>query len=58
MLSVVIITKNEDKRIEACLESVKWVDEIIVVDNGSQDKTLDIAKKYTEKIFKTDLSTR
>jgi len=53
MLSVVIITKNEESRIMTCLESVKWASEIIVVDNGSQDDTLQIVKKYTENIFKT-----
>lgn len=51
MLSVIILTKNEEGRIKACLESVKWADEIIVCDNGSKDGTLDIAKKYTTKIF-------
>lgn len=51
MLSIIIITKNEEKRIRACLESVKWADEIIVFDNGSDDKTLQIAKEYTDKIF-------
>lgn len=55
MLSVVIITKNEGSRIKACLESVKWVDEIVVVDNGSSDDTLKIAGEYTEKVFKVDL---
>lgn len=50
-LSAVIITKNEEGRIRACLESVKWVPEIIVLDNGSSDKTIDIAKKYTDKVF-------
>lgn len=52
MISVIIITKNEEERIKACLESVKWADEIIVADNGSTDKTLDIAKKYTDKLIK------
>lgn len=52
MLTVIVITKNEEDRIQACLESVKWADEIIVADSGSTDKTLEIAKKYTEKIFK------
>ena len=51
MLSVIILTKNEEERIGVCLESVKWADEIIVVDNGSTDNTLDLVKKYTDKIF-------
>lgn len=50
MLTVIVITKNEENMIKACLESVKWADEIIVADNGSTDGTLDIAKKYTDKI--------
>ena len=52
MLSVIITAKNEEERIVACLESVKWADEIIVLDNGSHDKTIELAKKYTTKIFK------
>lgn len=51
MLSVIVITKNEQDRIGTCLESVKWADEILVLDNGSTDQTLDIAKEYTDKIF-------
>lgn len=51
MLSAVVITKDEENRIKACLESVKWADEIVVVDTGSKDQTLAIAKKYTDKIF-------
>lgn len=54
MLSVIVIAKDEESMIEACLESVKWTDEIIVVDNGSKDGTLKIAKKYTDKIFQMD----
>lgn len=54
MLSVIVLTKNEDRMIKACLESVKWIDEIIVVDNGSNDQTLEIVKKYTDKILKFD----
>lgn len=52
MLSVIVITKNEEKMIKACLESVKWADEIILADNGSTDKTIEIAKKYTDKIIR------
>lgn len=43
MLSVVILTHNDDEHIERCLESVKWCDEIIVIDDNSTDKTARIA---------------
>ncbi|MEK7616936.1 MAG: glycosyltransferase family 2 protein [Patescibacteria group bacterium] len=51
MLSAIVIAKNEEERIKACLESVKWADEIIIADNGSSDKTKQIAREYTSKIF-------
>lgn len=51
MISVIIITKNEALNIQACLESVKWADEIIIVDAFSEDQTLAIVKNYTDKIF-------
>lgn len=51
MISAIVLTKNEENRIEACLESIKWVDEIIVIDSYSQDKTTEIAKKFGAKIF-------
>jgi len=50
-LSVVVLTKNEEDNIGQCLDSVRWVDEIIVVDDESTDKTRDIARKYTDKVF-------
>jgi glycosyltransferase involved in cell wall biosynthesis len=50
-ISVIIITKNESQNIKYCLESVIWADEIIVVDSGSNDNTVDIAKKYTYKVI-------
>jgi len=50
-LSVVISAFNEEKKIQACLESAKFADEIIFVDNSSTDKTLEIAKKYTKKVY-------
>lgn len=50
-LSVVVLTKNEAPRIHKALDSVLWADEIIVVDDESQDSTLEIAKKYTSRIF-------
>ncbi len=52
-LSVAIITKNEEQNIGRCLESVKWADEIVVVDSGSTDSTLEICKKYHCKIHQS-----
>lgn len=51
-LSVVVLTKNEEKNIAECLESVfGWVDEIIIVDDESTDKTVAIAQKWADKIL-------
>lgn len=50
-LSVIIITKNEASRIRHCLESVKFADEIIIVDSESTDNTVEIAREYTDKVF-------
>jgi len=44
-LSVTIITLNEERRIEKCIKSVSFADEIIVVDSGSQDRTVEIAEQ-------------
>lgn len=50
-LSVFIICQDESEKIKDCLESVKWADEIIVLDSGSSDDTLEIVKQYTDKIY-------
>jgi glycosyltransferase involved in cell wall biosynthesis len=51
-ISVVVITKNEENNLGPCLQSVKgWADEIIVVDDESQDRTKEIAALYTDRIF-------
>lgn len=51
-LTLSMIVKNEEKYLRGCLESVKSiVDEIIIVDTGSTDKTIDIAKEFGAKIF-------
>lgn len=55
-LSVAIITYNEEEEIKDCLESVKWADEIVVVDSFSTDKTLDICRQYTNKVFQHEWS--
>jgi (heptosyl)LPS beta-1,4-glucosyltransferase len=49
-LSVIVITHNEAEKIAACLESVKWADEIAVVDSGSTDETCAIARRFTDKV--------
>lgn len=50
-ISVVILTFNSESYIRKCLESVRWADEIVIVDSFSSDKTIDIAKQYTDKIW-------
>jgi (heptosyl)LPS beta-1,4-glucosyltransferase len=50
-ISVVLITKNEEDNLERCLESVKWADEIILLDSGSEDRTLEIAESFSAKVF-------
>lgn len=50
-ISAVICTKNEELMIRNCLESVKWATEIIVIDDYSEDKTVEIVKKYGAKVF-------
>lgn len=53
-LTVVISAYNEEAKIADCLESVKFTDEIIFVDNSSTDKTSEIASKYTKNIFRRE----
>jgi glycosyltransferase involved in cell wall biosynthesis len=50
-LSAVLIAFNEAHRIAACLESLAWADEIVVVDSGSSDGTQEIARRYTDQVF-------
>lgn len=50
-LSVVIITKNAAAHIVRCLTSVSWADEVIILDSGSVDDTLTLARQFTDKIF-------
>lgn len=50
-LSVVIITFNEEANLPRTLGSVKWADEIIVVDSGSTDRTVEIARSFGAKVF-------
>ena len=49
-----LITFNEEANIEGALESVSWADEIVVVDSGSTDATLEICRRFTDQIFHRD----
>ncbi|MDP1574761.1 MAG: glycosyltransferase family 2 protein [Coxiellaceae bacterium] len=53
-LSIIIITKNASKTIEKCLMSVSFANEIIVLDSGSTDNTVDLCRNYTAQVFQTD----
>ncbi len=50
-ISAIIIAGNEEKNIVDCLKSVSWADEIIVVDSESTDKTVELAKTVTPKVY-------
>ena len=50
-ISVTIITFNEEKNIERCLKSLQWADEIVILDSFSSDRTMEICRNYTEKVF-------
>ncbi len=49
-VSVIIVTFNEEKRIRRCLESVRWADEVVIVDQSSTDNTAAICREYTRKV--------
>lgn len=53
-VSVIVITKNEATLVRKALASVAWADEIVVLDSGSTDGTVDICRDYTDKVFVTD----
>jgi glycosyltransferase involved in cell wall biosynthesis len=53
-LSAVLITKNAADRLEACLSSLRFCDEIVVVDSGSSDATCDLAKKFNARVLKKE----
>ena len=50
-ISATIIVRNEEDNIANVCETVSWVDEIVIVDSDSSDKTVEIARRYTDKIF-------
>ncbi len=56
-ISTCILTKDEEEKIEKCLQNiVPYVDEIVIVDGFSEDRTVEIARKYTDKIYQKEFS--
>lgn len=50
-VSIIVITRNEERNIRECLSTVHWADEIIVVDSGSTDHTVAAAREFSDKVF-------
>ncbi len=50
-VSAVLITRNEAHKLGTCLKALDWADEIVVVDSGSQDATLEVARCYTDRVI-------
>ena len=60
-LSAVIITKNEEKNIKDCLECLRFCDELILIDAGSTDQTVSLAKAFGATVYErefTDFSSQ
>lgn len=55
-VAVTVITRNEEERIGAMLESVRWAGELIVVDCGSSDRTVEVAKRFTSHVVHHEFS--
>jgi len=55
-ISAVVLASNEEKNIRKCLQNLKWCNEILVIDDYSKDKTVQIAKKEGAKVFKRKLN--
>ncbi len=55
-LSVYVIALNEEANIAECLESVAWADDLLVIDSASTDRTVEIARRYTERIYQEEFA--
>lgn len=55
MISAVVLTKNEEENIRECLKTLRWCNEVIVIDDESEDKTCQIAQKLGAKVFTRSL---
>src|SRR3990167_11562432 len=56
MISAVVLTKNEEKNIERCINSLLWCDEIVIIDDYSEDETINKIKNAKVKIFQRKLN--
>ncbi len=54
-LSIVVITKNESDKLEECLKSACWADDLVVVDDFSVDATTKIARRYTDRVYERQM---
>lgn len=52
-LSVIIIARNNEPTMRRCLQSVAWADEIVVLDSGSSDRTMEISREFTPHVHQT-----
>ncbi len=50
-ISAIVVCFNEEKNIRRCLESLKWCNEIVVVDSLSTDRTVEICREYTDRVI-------
>lgn len=51
MISIIILTKNEERDLPSCLDTLKWCNDVHVLDSGSTDNTIEIAKSYGAKLY-------
>lgn len=52
-LSVIVISRDNEATIRRCLQSVAWADELIVVDSGSTDRTIELSREFTTHVYQT-----
>lgn len=55
MISAVVLTKDEEKNLDDCLQGLLWCDEIVIIDDYSQDKAVQVAAKFGAKVFQRHL---
>jgi len=55
MITAIVLTHNEERNIVDCLESIKWCDQIIVIDDNSKDRTVDLAERENADVIREPL---